>query len=327
MRRREFIAALGGAAAWPLVAHGQQHAMPVIGFLNAASAQAYAPHLAIFLKGLGEAGYVDGHNVEIEYRWAEDQNERLAGLAADLVQHQVTVICATSTPAALAAKVATTTIPIIFETAADPVALGLVASFSRPGGNVTGVTQSNVEVASKRLELLVDLFPTARVAALLVNPSNPAVAESTTSQSMAAARLLDIELRVLNASTERRFDSVFKQASQMGVSGLVVSGGDPLFASRTGQLGSLAFQHRVPAVGAGRAFVAAGGLLSYGSSILDAYRLAGVYTGRILKGEKPTDLPVVQPTKFEFSINLKTARTLDLTIPPTLLARADEVIE
>jgi putative tryptophan/tyrosine transport system substrate-binding protein len=327
MRRREFIAGLGGAAAWPVVVSGQNLVLPVIGFLNAASDQVYAPHLAVFLKALGEAGFVDGHNVMIEYRWAEDRNERLPGLAADLVQHQVTVIAATSTPAALAAKAATTTIPIIFETAADPVSLGLVGSLNRPGGNVTGVTQSNVEVASKRLELLHDLFPAARLAALLVNPSNPAVAESTTSQTMAAAHLLDVELRVLTASTEGDFESVFTQASQMGVSGLVISGGDPLFASRTGRLGALASQHLLPAVGAGHAFVASGGLLSYGSSILDAYGLAGVYTGRILKGEKPADLPVVQPTKFEFSINLKTARALDLTIPLTLLARADEVIE
>jgi putative ABC transport system substrate-binding protein len=327
MRRREFIAGLSSAAAWPLVARAQQSAMPVIGFLNAASAQVYAPHLAAFLKGLGEAGFVDGQNVTLEYRWAGDRNERLPALAADLVQHQVTVIAATSTPAALAAKAATANIPIIFETAADPVSLGLVVSLNRPGGNVTGVTQSNLEVTSKRLELLHDLFPDARLAALLVNPSNPAVAESAASQTMAAARLLDVELRVLSASTEADFDPVFTQASQMGVSGLVISGGDPLFASRTGQLGALASQHRLPAVGAGGAFVAAGGLLSYGSRILDAYGLAGVYTGRILKGERPVDLPVVQPTKFEFSINLKSAKTLGLDIPPSLLARADEVIE
>jgi putative ABC transport system substrate-binding protein len=328
MRRREFITLAGGAAAaWPLAARAQQGAMPVIGFLNAAFARAYARLSAAFLKGLGEAGYVDGRNVAIEYRWAEDQNDRLPALAADLVQRQVAVIAATSTPAALAAKAATSTVPIVFETAADPVQLGLVASLNRPGGNVTGVTQTNVEVAPKRLEVLHDLFPAARVMALLVNPSNPVVAETTASQMLAAARTLGLELHVLNASTESDFDAVFAKISQLRASGLVTGGGDPFFVSRSGQLAALAARHAVPMVAAGREFVMAGGLISYGADLADAYRLTGGYVGRILKGEKPADLPVQQATKIELRINLKTAKALGITFPLSLLGRADEVIE
>ncbi len=332
MRRREFITLLGGTAfapslSWPLAARAQQGAIPVIGFLNAASAQSYAPSLAAFLNGLGEAGYVDGRNVTIEYRWAEGQNDRLPALAADLAQRQVAVIAATSTPAALAAKAVTTTVPIVFETAGDPVQLGLVASLNRPGGNVTGVTQTNLEIAPKRLELLRELLPAARVMALLVDPSDPAVAEATASQMLAAARTLGLELHVLNASTEGDFDTVFAQVSQLRASGLVISAGTAIFPSRSGQLAALAAQHAVPSIGANRAFVVAGGLISYGADIVDAYRLTGGYVARILKGAKPADLPVQQATKIELRINLKAAKALGVTVPLTLLGRADEVIE
>jgi putative ABC transport system substrate-binding protein len=328
MQRREFIRLLGGAVAtWPLAARAQQGAIPVIGFLNAAFAQSYAPMSAAFLKGLGEAGYVDGRNVTIEYRWAEGQNARLPALAADLVQRQVAVIAATSTPAALAAKAATTTVPVVFETAADPVQLGLVASLNRPGGNVTGVTQTNVEVAPKRLELLHELLPAARVMAFLVDPSDPAVAETTANQMLAAARTLGLELHVLNASAESDFDAVFAKIGQLRASGLVLSAGTALFAGRSGQLAALAARHAVPSVGANRAFTSAGGLISYGADIVDAYRLTGGYVGRILRGEKPADLPVQQATQIELRVNLKAAKALGITVPLTLLGRADEVIE
>ncbi len=301
--------------------------MPVVGFLNAASAQSYAPFSAAFLKGLGEAGYVDGRNVTIEYRWAEGQNDRLPALAADLVQRQVAVIAATSTPAALAARAVTTTVPIVFETAGDPVQLGLVASLNRPGGNATGVTQTNVEVAPKRLELLHELLPAARVMAFLVDPSDPSVAETTARQMLAAAHTLGLELHVLNASTENDFDAVFAKISQLRASGLVISAGTAIFAGRARQLAALAARHAVPSVGVNRTFVTAGGLISYGADIVDAYRLTGGYVGRILKGEKPADLPVQQATKIELRINLKAAKALGISVPLTLLGRADEVIE
>jgi putative tryptophan/tyrosine transport system substrate-binding protein len=272
MKRREFIAGLGGAAAWPLAAHAQQQALPVIGFVNAASQQGYARPLSAFLKGLGETGYVEGHNVAIKYHWAEGKNDRLPGMAADLVHSRVAVIAATSTPAALAARAATKTVPIVFETAVDPVQLGLVATLNRPGGNVTGVTQSNVEVAPKRLELLHELLPRARAMAFLVDPSNPPVAETTARQMLAAARTLGLELHVLNASTESDLDAVFAKVSQLRASGLVISAGTAFFVSRSGQLAALAARHAVPSVYVGRAFVMAGGLISYGGDIVDAYR-------------------------------------------------------
>jgi putative ABC transport system substrate-binding protein len=328
VKRREFITVLGGAAAaWPLATRAQQGAMPVVGFLNAASAQSYALPLAAFLKGLAEAGYVDGRNVTIEYRWAEGRNDRLPALAADLVQRQVAVIAATSTPAALAATAATTTVPIVFETAADPVHLGLVASLNRPGGNVTGVTQTNLEIAPKRLELLHELLPAARVMAFLIDPSNPAIAETTTNKMLEAARTLGLELHVLNASSESDFDAVFAKLSQLRASGLVISAGTAIFVSQSGQLGALVARHAIPSVGANRAFAVAGGLMHYGADIVDAYRLTGGYVGRILKGEKPADLPVQQATKIQLLINLKAAKALGVTVPLTLLGRADEVIE
>jgi len=327
MRRRELITLLGGAAAWPLAARAQQAAMPMIGFLNGAFAEGYTTERAAFLSGLDEAGYVDGRNVTIEYRWAEGQTDRLPTLANDLVQQQVAVIAATSTPAALAAKAATKTIPIVFETGADPVQLGLVASLNEPGSNITGITQTNLEVSPKRLELLHEIMPAARVMALLVNPRNPAVAEATTNQMQAAARMLGLDLQVLHASNDDEVEAAFAKAAQMHTSAVVMSAGDPFFTSQARPLAALAVRYAMPAVGPGRDFAAAGGLVAYGADINDAYRLAGSYTGRILKGEKPANLPVQQATKVELIINLKAAKALGLTVSLPLLGRADEVIE
>jgi putative ABC transport system substrate-binding protein len=324
--RREFITLVGGAAAWPLAARAQQPMMPVIGFLNAASLDGFRPMVAAFHRGLQESGYVEGGNVAIEYRWADNQIDRLPALAADVVHRQVTMIAATSTPAALAAKGATQTIPIVFEMAGDPIRLGLVASLNRPGGNVTGVTNLDAEVAPKRVELLHELVPTASVIALLINPTDPALVEPVSRASQAAAHTLGLHLHVLNVSTERDFDAVFANLIQLRVGGLVISP-DVLFTSRSEQLAMLSLRHAVPAIYQHRQFVASGGLASYSGSIPDAYRLAGVYAARILKGEKPGELPVQQSTKVEMFLNLKTARALGITVPLPLLGRADEVIE
>ena len=325
-RRREFITLLGGAAAWPLAARAQQPAMPVIGLLTSRAPGDAPQLLAAVRQGLKETGFVEGQNVAIEYRFAGNRSERLPSLATDLVHRQVSVIAATTTQAALAAKAATTTIPIVFEMGGDPVRVGLVVSLSRPGGNITGVTQLNVVVAPKRLELLHELLPTATVMALLVDPTDPASAEITTRDLQAAARSFGLELHVLNASTERDLDAAFAKLIQLRAGGLVISAG-AFFIGRQEQLAALAVRHAVPAVFESREFVAAGGLMSYGGNLTDSYRLTGVYTGRILKGEKPGELPVQQGTKVEMFLNLKAAKALGITVPLPLLGRADEVIE
>jgi putative ABC transport system substrate-binding protein len=328
MQRREFITLLGGAAAaWPLAARAQQPAMPVIGFLGSASPDLYAIRLRAFRQGLKEAGYVEGQNVAIEYRWAEGQYDRLPALAAELVHRQVDVIAAAGgTPSAVAAKAATATIPIVFAVSADPVKIGLVASLNRPGGNLTGITSLNVEVGPKRLELLRELLPTATVIALLVNPTNPSLAEPFTRDLKAAASTLGLQLHVLQASTEQDFDRVFADLVRMRAGGLVIMP-DNFFITRSEQLAALSLRHAVPAIFEFRPFVAAGGLISYASDETEYYRLVGVYAGKILKGEKPADLPVVQSTKVELLLNLKTAKALGITVPLPLSGRADEVIE
>jgi len=326
MRRREFITFLGGAAAWPIAARAQQTAMPVVGFLNAASAKSYARQLSAFLKGLGEAGYVDGQNVAIEYRWADGQNDRLPALASDLVHRQVTVIAATTTAASLAAKAATATIPIVFETGADPVQLGLVPNLNRPGGNITGVTQTNQEVTPKRLQLLHELVPTASIMALLINPASPYQAQTQSSAALLAAHTLGLALHVLHASTESDFDAAFTNTIQLRAGGLVIAA-DPFFIGQSEQLATLTVRHAVPAIFETREFTAAGGLMSYGAPIGETYQLAGNYTGRILRGDKPADLPIQLATKVELIINLKAAKALGINVPNTLIGRADEVIE
>ena len=327
MRRRELITLFGAAAAWPLAARAQQSdRVRRIGFLNSASAQGYARPLSAFLKGLSETGYVEKQNVAIEYRWAEGHNDRLPAMVADLVHRQVVVIAATSTPAALAAKAATTAIPIVFETGDDPVRLGLVASLNRPGGNVTGVTQSNVEEVPKLVEFLHELIPAVHVIALLINPANSTLAEVNARLAQAAAKTLGLELHLLNASSERDFDEIFKQLTQLRAGGLVI-GGDPLFTSHSEQLAAMAASHAVPAAYKGREFAAAGGLLSYGGDVTESYRLTGIYTGRVLKGDKPTNLPVQQATKIELFLNLKTAKALGITVSLPLSGRADELFE
>jgi putative ABC transport system substrate-binding protein len=326
MRRREFIAGLGGATLWPLAAHSQQPTVPIVGFLNAQSAQDYQRQLAAFFDGLAEAGYVDGRNVNIEYRWAENHSDRLPALMVDLLERKPAVIAATSTPAALAAKAANTTIPIVFETAFDPIQLGLVKNLNRPGENITGVTQLNSLVTPKRLELLHELVPKADIVGLLVNPANPVLVNTETSGAISAAKGLGITLHVLHASNEGDFEAVFATLTEIGGGGLVI-GADPLFTSRSARLGELAARRAIPAVFENRSFAAAGGLASYGGNLLDTYRLVGVYVGRILKGEKPADLPVQQGTKLELFINATAAKELGIAVPLPLLGRADDVIE
>jgi ABC-type uncharacterized transport system substrate-binding protein len=328
IRRREFIISLGGiaVAAWPLAARAQQPAKPVIGFLHSESLNLYAHLVHAFRQGLSETSYVEGRNVAVEYRWADGQYDQLPTLAADLIRRQVAVIAANSPAAVLAAKAATTTIPIVFNTGYDPVAAGYVASLNRPGGNLTGVTSLTAEVGPKRVELLHEVMPTASRIALLINPAAGAMSETLSTSLQAAARKLGLQFNVLHASAVRDFDTVFETLVKLQAGGLVI-GGDPFFNSRSKQLAALALRHAVPAVYQYREFTAAGGLMSYGGSLTDMYRQFGIYTGRILKGEKPADLPVQQSTKVELFVNLQTARALGLTVPLQLLGRADEVIE
>jgi putative ABC transport system substrate-binding protein len=327
IRRREFIGTIAGAViSWPLATRAQSPAMPVVGFLHSASPQAVESRLRGFLQGLKETGYVEGQNVAIEYRWANDQIDRLPELVADLVLRKVTVIAATTTPGALAAQAATTTIPIVFETGTDPVQLGLVGSLNQPGGNVTGVTNLVVEIAPKRLELLHEVLPTAKVMALLVNPADRALAQAQSREVLSAARRFGMQLHVLNVNAERDFDAVFANLTHLRVGGIVIAAGS-LFVENIEKLAALTTRHAMPAIHYSRDFVAAGGLISYGSDVAQSYRLAGVYTGRILRGEKPGNLPVQQPTKFDLYLNLKTAKALGLTFPVALLGRADEVVE
>ena len=325
MRRREFITLLGGAAAsWPVAARAQQAGMPVIGFLGTESADAYASRVRAFKQGLNETGYVEGKNVAIEYRWADGQTGRLPELATDLVRRQVAVI-ATNGTAVVAAKSATTTIPIVFQIGGDPVGLGFIASLNRPGGNLTGVTSLTGELGPKKLELLHELVPTATSIAVLLNPTTPS-AETQLSDLQAAARTLGLQLHFLRASTEHEIDDAFETLVQLRAGGLVV-GPDAFFNTRSERLAELSVRHAVPAIFQYREFTAAGGLMGYGGSLTDPSRQVGIYTGRILKGEKPADLPVQQATKVELFVNLKTAKALGVTVPTALLVRADEVIE
>jgi ABC-type uncharacterized transport system substrate-binding protein len=327
MRRREFITLLGGAAAaWPLAARAQQ-AMPVIGMLAVAAPEANAIRLRAFREGLRTAGLVEGQNVKIEYRWAEAHTGRLPELAAWLVRDRVAVLVAAGgTPSALAAKAATGEIPIVFGIATDPVELGLVVSLNRPGGNVTGVTSLNIEVAPKRLELMHELLPSVTSMALLVNPAVPALAEAVSRISRAAAQALGLQLHIVHASSDRDFDAIFERLIELHVGALVI-GPDTLFSIHKEQLAKLTVRHAIPAIYQYREFAAAGGLMSYGTSETEYYRLVGTYAGRVLKGDKPADLPVQQSTKVELFLNLKTAKALGITVPLPLSGRADEVIE
>jgi putative ABC transport system substrate-binding protein len=327
MNRREIIAGLGSAAAWPAVVRAQQGALPVVGFVNGASADVSVDRLRAFRKGLGETGYVEDRHVSVEYHWLEGQSDRLPMVMADLVRRRVAVIATPAyTPGAIAAKAATATIPIVFGVNEDPVKLGLVASLARPGGNATGINFFSEEVVSKRLQLLYQLLPKAVRVAVLVNPANTTAAETTLREVQEAARIIGLQINVLNATTSQEIDAAFATFVRERPDALFVAG-DGFFTSRRAQFATLTARHRVPATYGTREYIAVGGLMSYGADIVDSVRHVGVYTGRILKGEKPADLPVSQPTKFEFVINLKTAKALGLTIPETLLATADEVIQ
>ena len=325
--RREFITLLGGAAAaWPLAARAQQGAMPVIGYLDPATSDAGASFLVAFRKGLSEAGYAEGRNVAIEYRWGQNDNDRLPELVADLVRHQVAVIViAESTPTARLAKAATATIPIVFVAGVDPVQSGLVASLNRPGGNITGIIHMNVDLGGKRLELLHELVPGATPVAVLSGAA-PDFASTYLQQLRAAAAAINVQIEVLAAANSTEIDTAFKNVMQSSAKALLINPG-PLFTSRRVQIVTLATRHALPAIYPWREDAVAGGLMSYGPSITDQFRQAGIYTARILKGEKPLDMPVMRATKFEFIINLQTARTLGLDVPAALLAIADEVIE
>src|SRR3954451_10798847 len=331
MRRRDILTLLGGAAVAPILPsvaiHAQQTATPLIGFLGAESADLWTNRVEAFREGLNEAGYVEGRNVEVEYRWAEGYNDRLHVLAADLVKRRVTVLVVLGgTASALAAKAATSTVPIVFRIAVDPVEAGLVASLNRPGGNLTGVTTMGADLGSKQLELLHEMVPAATVMALLTNPTNPSIAQVQARDVPAAAIKLGLRVHVLNASAQADFDPVFASLRKLGVGGLVI-GADTFLNARSEQVAALAVRHAIPTVSPYRQFTRAGGLMSYGANIAAASRQAGVYTGRILKGEKAADLPIEQPKLFELSINVKSAKALGVAVSPTLLARADEVIE
>jgi putative ABC transport system substrate-binding protein len=328
MRRRDFIKAVAGsAAAWPITVRAQQPVTPTIGFLAAGSPDKDAKRVREFLQGLSETGYFEGQNVQIEYRWAKGQNDQLPALAAELVQRQVAVIAAEGgTASALASKAATSTIPVVFQMGGDPVEVGLVTSLSRPGGNLTGVTSLTAEVEPKRLELMHELIPTARMFAVLINPTAPINADKTPKILQPAATALGVKLLFLNAAADSDFDTVFATLLRERANGLVISP-DAFFTSRTEQLAAQALRHAVPAIFTFRDFAVAGGLLSYGGSFTDLHRQVGIYTGRILKGERPADLPIVQSSKVELIVNLKTARSLGLTVPMSLLGRADEIIE
>jgi putative tryptophan/tyrosine transport system substrate-binding protein len=326
LKRREFITLLSGAATWPLVARAQQPTMPVVGFLGAPSAGPYARYVAAIHQGLKEAGYVEGQNVRFEYRWAEGHYDRLAALAAELVRLQVSVIVPIGgAPPTVAAKAATSTIPIAFNMLADPLELGLVASLNRPGGNLTGVAMMGVELEAKRLELLREAVPTAAVIAMLVNPSN-AHAESQVREVQRAAHAMDQQIAIINASAEGELETAFASVLKERAGGLLV-GSDTFFTSKPALFVLFTARHALPAIYPWRSHVDAGGLMSYGASLIGAYRQAGVYAGQILKGAKPADLPIMEPTKFELVINLQCAKAIGLTLPPTLLAWADEVIE
>jgi putative tryptophan/tyrosine transport system substrate-binding protein len=326
LKRREFIKLIGGAgAAWPLAARAQRPTMPVVGYLSANTSSGDARPVAAFIQGLGQTGYEDGKTVKIEYRWADGQYDRLPSMAADLVRDQVAVIAALGTPAVRVAKAATATIPITFTTIADPVQIGFVTSLSRPGGNLTGVTLLAVEVGPKLLEILRGVVPSVTIIALLVNPTNPN-SQMQSKNTQEAAHRLGLELHVLNASVESDFDKVFTKLRELNASALIIAQ-DVFFNAESARLAALTVRHAIPAIYPLPEFAAAGGLFSYGASRSDAWRQVGVYVGRILKGEKPAELPVVQPTKFELTINLKTAKALGLTVPTSLLASADEVIE
>jgi putative ABC transport system substrate-binding protein len=325
MRRRELLVLLGGSVSAARGLHAQQKAMPVVGFLGISSPALYEARLDAFRQGLSEIGRVDGQNLTIEYRWAEGRYDRLLALAAELVGRKVNAIVATASPAALAAKAATPTIPIVFVAVADPVAAGLAASLARPGGNITGISTMSIELMPKRLELLCELVPQAKVIALLVNPNNY-YTERIIADAQEAARAKGVVLQILKAGVETEIDSAFASLHQLGAGALLV-GADPFFANRREQLVAMPTRHAVPAISEFREFAEGGGLISYGPSIIDTYRQAGMYLGRILEGERPADLPVQQPTTFELVVNLKTATALGLTVPPSILARADEVIE
>jgi putative tryptophan/tyrosine transport system substrate-binding protein len=327
VKRRTFIAGLGSAAAWPRVARAQQPALPAIGFLHSQSLPGFVESVAAFHRGLAETGYIEGKNVAIDYRWGEGHVDRVVAFAAEMVRNRYSVIAMIgSTPGALALKAATQTVPIVFQIGPDPVRAGLVASLNRPGGNLTGVSVINVEMIAKRLQLLHELVPAAKSVAFLVNPDNAAATESEMKEMQPAAQVLGLRLIVLNASTPAEIESAFATAFPGGARAFVVSG-ESFFTARRDQVIALAARYRVPTIYGSRSFIVAGGLMSYGTDTTESYRIVGVYAGRILKGDKPADLPVQQVTKIELAVNLKTAKALGLTVPQSILARADEVIE